>query len=231
MNRLLLHGARYHDRREVFRSPEGETPDWRADRNAIRAGLALESAFAVGPGDIVGLLLPLSIEWAFVERGIWGLGAAILPLWPEWRESEIADRLERERPKVLVSSRTIGFAGASTTPGELLERGGVLDTPERASRFRTVARAVPPETIASVEPMPRSEWSHASWVARVRSFLERHPPRPGLEHVVEGERPGFEARIVLHSGWADGLTTVVLGAPPVKGGTESRRFANLGPRH
>jgi hypothetical protein len=228
MNRLLLHGARYHDRTQVFRSPEGETPDWRADRHAIRAGLALESAFTVGPGDVVALLLPLSIEWAFVERGIWGLGAASLPLWLEWRDSEIANRLERERPKVLVSSRSFDFAGASTTPGELFERGGALDTPERASRFRGIARAVPPETIASVEPLPRSEWSHASWVSRVRSFLDRHPPRCGLEHVVEGERPGLEARIVLHSGWSDGLTTVVLGAPPREGGTESRRFANLG---
>jgi acyl-CoA synthetase (AMP-forming)/AMP-acid ligase II len=222
MNRLLLHGARYHDRREVFRSPEGETPDWRADRHAIRAGLALESAFAVGPGDVVALLLPLSIEWAFVERGIWGLGAASLPLWPESSPSEIARRLERERPKVLVSSRSVGFAGAQATPGELFERGGALDTPERASRFRSTARTIPPETIASLDPAPGSELSHAGWVGWVREFLESHPPRRGLEHVVEGERPGLEARIVMYSGWADGLTTVVLGAPHRQGGTESR---------
>jgi acyl-CoA synthetase (AMP-forming)/AMP-acid ligase II len=228
MNRLLLHGARYHDRPQVFRSPEGETPDWRADRHAVRAGLALESAFAVGPGDVVALLLPLSVEWAFIERGIWGLGAASLPLWPEWGDSEIADRLERERPKVLVSSRSVGFAPAQATPGELFERGGALDTPERASRFRAVARTIPPEAIASLEPAPGHELSHAIWIVRVREFLERHPPRRGLEHVVEGQRPGLEARIVMYSGWADGLTTVVLGAPPREGGRESRRFANLG---
>jgi len=57
MNRLLLHGARYHDRKAVFVSRDlGETPDWRADRLSIRVALALRQDLAVGPGDLVALL-------------------------------------------------------------------------------------------------------------------------------------------------------------------------------
>jgi acyl-CoA synthetase (AMP-forming)/AMP-acid ligase II len=220
MNRLLLHGARYHDRDAVFHSKEGTIPDWRADRNAVRAGLALAEEFSIGPGDVVAIWMPLSVEWAFLERGIWGLGATSLPLWPEWSRDEVLRILERERPKLLV-------AADSVTPSDLLERGGVLDTPERASRFRAMARAIPAEALASLEPSPQRALSHAEWVERVRAFAERNPPRRGMRHVVEGERPALEARIVLHSGWADGVTTVVLGLPK-GGGSESRRFVNLG---
>ena len=81
MNRLLLHGARYHDRKAVFVSRAlGETPDWRADRLSIRIALALREELGVGPGGVVALSMPLSVQWALAERAVWGLGAATVPL-------------------------------------------------------------------------------------------------------------------------------------------------------
>jgi acyl-CoA synthetase (AMP-forming)/AMP-acid ligase II len=199
MNRLLLHGARFHDRRAVFESASGETPDWRADRHSIRIGLALREGLGVGEGDVVGLFLPLSVEWAIAERGVWGLGAASLPLWPEWSDSERSRVLGTFSPRVVVTAVEIP---------ELLERGSVLDTPERASAFRATARRIPPETLASIEP-DSVELSHAAWVRRVGELVAQDPPGRGSRRVLAGARPDLSARVALHAAWADGLTTTV----------------------
>jgi hypothetical protein len=245
VNRLLLHGARYHDRAAVFvtASNGAETPDWRADRLSIRLGLALHEELAIGAGDVVALLMPLSLECALVERGLWGLGAVSLPLSPDAGSGDLALTLAEARPRAVIAERaadvvplrlpdsviavvTIEDETGATSLRALLDRGGVLDTPEKASRFRATARLVPPEAPASLEREGKID--HGGWARRIERFLLRFPPKRGGRHVLRFPTPDLGARIVLHAGWADGLTTVVLEpAGDGPGGTGTRVFATL----
>ena len=225
MNRLLLHGARYHDRTAVFVSPDlGETPDWRADRLSIRIALALREDLAVGPGDLVALLMPFSVRWAFVERAIWGLGAATLTVSPELslaRPVKAIFALSAERLSIL----GVPLVALDSDWDALLDRGGVLDTPERASSFRAAARDTPADTVCSIES--GVELRHVDWVRRTESFLQRFPPERGGRNVLGIAEPHVASRVLLYASWADGFTTVVLGAEDPDGGSACRRFANL----
>ncbi len=225
MNRLLLHGARYHDRNAVFVSRElGETPDWRADRLSIRVALALREDLAVGPGDLVALFMPLSVHWALIERAVWGLGAATVPR---------SEHFELGRPvKAVFASSATGLSNLGVPVvaldsdwDALLDRGGVLDTPERASSFRAAARDTPKDTVCSIEG--DGEHTHEDWVRRIETFLGRFPPERGRRNVLELAEPDDSARVLLYAGWADGLTTVVVGPEQLDGGSTSRHFANL----
>jgi len=225
MNRLLLHGARYHDRKAVFVSRElGETPDWRADRLSIRVALALREDLAVGPGDLVALLMPLSVRWALVERAVWGLGAATLPVSPESRFGRPVKAMFASSAEGL-SNLGVPVVALDSDWDALLDRGGVLDTPERASSFRAAARNTPPEAVSSIES--GVELRHGDWVRRIESFLERFPPERGRRSVLGIAEPQVEARVPLYAGWADGFTTVVLSPEDPDGGTACRRSANL----
>jgi hypothetical protein len=187
MNRLLLHGARYHDRNSLFVSRElGEMPDWKADRFSIRLALALAEDRRVGPSDRVGLAGPFSVRWPILERAIWGLGASTVP--------------DGHAKLVLRDS--------DWEP--LLERGSALDTPERASWFRAVARDVPPDAVASIEA--GVELRHRDWVDRIGEEVARFPPERGGQRVVSIGEPSISRRALVYAGWADGFTTVVLGS-------------------
>jgi len=225
MNRLLLHGARYHDRRAVFVSRElGETPDWRADRLSIRVALALREDLGVGPGDLVALLMPLSVRWALVERAVWGLGAATLPVPVNFGLGRPVKAVFASSAKGL-SSLGVPVVALDSDWNALLDRGGVLDTPERASSFRAAARDTPPEAVCSIES--GVELRHQVWVRRIESFLGRFPPERGRRNVLAIPEPHDSARALLYAGWADGFTTVVVGPEDLDGGSASRRFANL----
>jgi hypothetical protein len=177
-------------------------PDWRADRFSIRLALALAEELGVGPGDRVGLVGPLSIRFVLLERAIWGLGAITIP---------------HGNLKVVL------VAESDWEP--LLERGGVLDTPERASWFRAVAREVPRDSVASIES--GIELRHEEWVDRIERLAVRFPPERGGRNLLSIQEPSVAARALVYAGWADGLTTVVFGSEDLLGGTACRRFANL----
>jgi hypothetical protein len=225
MNRLLLHGARYHDRKAVFVSRElGETPDWRADRLSIRVALALREDLEVGPGDLVALLMPLSVRWALVERAVWGLGAATMTVSPG------SSFIPRVKAVFASSGRGLDVPGVPVVALDsdwdaLLDRGGALDTPERASRFRATARQVTPDSLCSIEG--ELELRHEEWVERVLSLLARFPPERGRRDVLAIAEPSVPARALLYASWADGFTTVVLGPEDSIAGTPGRRFANV----
>ncbi len=225
VNRLLLHGARYHDRKAVFVSRElGETPDWRADRLSIRVGLALREDLAVGPGDLVALRMPLSVRWALVERAAWGLGAATLPVSPEFRFGRPVKAMFASSAEGL-SNLGVPVVALDSDWDALLDRGGVLDTPERASSFRAAAGDTPGDAVCSIEP--DGEHRHEDWVRRIERFLGRFPPERGRRNVLDVAEPHVSVRAALYAGWADGLTTVVFGPEDLDGGSASRHFAKL----
>jgi hypothetical protein len=200
VNRLLLHGARYHDRSAVFVSSDfEEMPDWRADRFSIRLALALAEHRGVGPGDIVSLAIPLSIRFILAERAIWALGAA----------TAIGSR---PRPVKAVIADESDWSS-------LLDRGATLDTPERASALRALARKTPPDAAASFEP--HGTLRQGDWVERIESFLAQNPPGRGARSVSSDGVPSLSARAELYAGWADGRTTVVLTLRPMSSSGEA----------
>ncbi len=193
VSRLLLHGARYHDRKCLFVSNElGEVPDWRADRFSIRVALALAEDHAVGPGDVVALALPLSARFALAERAVWALGAA----------TAVGSVPRSVKTVIALDSEW----------NALLDRGGALDTPERASWLRALARSTPPEAVASIEP--DRTLRQEDWVEEIERFLARCPPERGLRNLLSLVEPSVSARVALYAGWAGGLTTSVLTLPP-----------------
>ncbi len=113
VNRLLLHGARHHDRQATFLQWDaggdgghwGVIPDWQADRYSIRAGLALHERIETIPGERAALWLPFCPEWAYIERGAWAVGVVSVPLWPDWSLVRVAEVLSDARPSVLFTDR------------------------------------------------------------------------------------------------------------------------------
>lgn len=251
-NRLLLHGARHHDREAVFlhwgRGRRGwgwqPTPDWRADRTTIRTALVLRQRVGVAESDRVGIWLPLGPEWAEIERAVWSIGGVSVPVWPEWSIERVAAVVAESEPVALFApsadaARELEVLGGRPEGLEtivclrvpearrndrlslekLLEYGGVLDTPERASMWRTFARGVRPETTASLEygetggfapgettrAHPR-EWDHADLVAAATRLAERFPPHQDRVQLLATDRPEPFSRLLLLAGWADGLT-------------------------
>ena len=204
LNRLLLRGAaRRHTRDAVFlewRENGWEpVPDWRADRQTIRIALCLRERHGVGPGDAVGLRLPLGVTWPIVERAVWGLGAATV-VGRGWAEAKA----------------TLGIEDV----GELLEHGGVLDTPERASHFRALAREVPPEAVASIEE--DTELTQGAWAKSVEAFLRRQPPEEGRTYLVGPSAPERAARAGIYACWSDAVSRIAFGA-----GTGTEGFVSL----
>ena len=229
VNRLLLHAAQHHDRDGVFLRAEGGcwavTPDWRADRHSIRIALALRERFGVGPGDVVAMSMSLRLEWPLIERAIWGLGATSLPV----RDSA---GLVGADPVVLFAERAaldipdsvravVAFSDGSFD--KLMDDGGVLDTPERATHFGALARDVPPEAIASIDEGRAS--THASWMATIERFQEQHPPEKGRTYRLGPESTDVASRVALYAGWGDGLTRTPLG--PEAPGIQTEGFVTL----
>lgn len=251
-NRILLHGARHHDRDAVFlRWGQGRrgwewqlTPDWRADRASIRAGLVLRERLGVAEGERVAIWLPLGPEWAEIERGVWSIGAVSVPIWPDRPLGRVASVLADSSPDVLFTPslaavreleaiggrpegvRAIVPLEAPEEQGDdwlslakFLEYGGVRDTPERASMWRTYARGVGPDAPASLEyddgpdgvpgeagagaPCEVSQGELVAWAERI---ARRFPARKGGTRLLATDRPDLISRVLIVAGWADGLT-------------------------
>lgn len=246
INRLLLHGARYHDRDALFLRWEQDRkgwgwrahPDWRTDRNAIRAALVLRQRIGMEAGERAALWMPFGLEFATVERGIWSIGGLTVPLPPDWTTDQVATALHEVTPTVLFAPdvdslrelKAIGglpdsvrasvlLAGEAEDLGEealpyarFMDYGGVLDTAERASMWRTTVRSIPPGTPVSLEYRwqdglkPLGAISQAGLVDAVDAVLRLLPPEQGRLQILAGDRPDPVARALLYAAWADGLT-------------------------
>lgn len=245
VNRLVLHGARYHDRPAVFRrreekpetSHQVDTPDWKADRYSIRIALFLSQRLHIGSQEPVAIWLPLGVDFALIERGLWMFGAVSLPLWPEWGFERAADVLGDARPSVLFALDREAIAGLRSAGGlpdsvrrvivmngptdessealsfaDCLYFGGILDTAERAAMLRTRARSILPEDPISLD-YPPDENGHSARVIRHRDLMkviDEMAPRAGREQRLESGRPDIVSRAALYAGWADGWTSTVL---------------------
>lgn len=248
MNRVLLHAARHHERRDVFLDWEKGrkgwgwigTPDWRADRATIRVALLLNQRLEVGRGEPVALWLPLSREFAWIERACWSVGAVSVPVWPEWSLERAAGALAEARPGVLfapdpgalealrvtgrlpdsvraavVMRDATGETDDSLPYDRFMEYGGVLDTPERASMWRSAAAEMRPGRPLSweyVESGERRELDDEAFLRLTRGLLERFPARQGRVWALTETDPDPLLRAAVYAAWADGLTRVAFAA-------------------
>ncbi len=208
INEHLITGAEFHDRDGVFVQWNGAnwdtTPDWRADRHSIRLALALQERFGVGLGDVVAIHMQLCLEWPLIERAVWGLGATSVPV----RDLSL---LENCKPVVAFSDcESSSFSQfklkvVTLTEGylELLDEGGVLDTPERATQFRKQARQMAPEVVASIED--GRECSHRYWISVIEQFSSKHKCKPGQTNVLTSREPNMASRVALYAAWGGGI--------------------------
>ena len=246
VNRLLLHGARYHDREALFiRWEQGrkgwnwvDHPDWRADRNAIRAALVLRQRIGMEAGERAALWIPFDMEFATAERGIWSIGGLSVPVWPNWSIDKVATLLHESTPVVLFAPDADSFRELKAIGGvpdsvratvllggeaekiddealpydRFMDYGGVLDTAERASMWRTTVRAIPPDAAVSLEYRwqgglkPQGAISQAGLVEAVSAVLKLLPPKAGRLQILAGDRPDPVSRALLYAAWTDGLT-------------------------
>ncbi len=265
VNRLLLHGARFHQRDAVFLCwREGRkgwwwdgTPDWRADREACRVALVLRQRIELEAGERVALWMPLRREWATIERGVWSIGGLTVPLWPDWPPGVVARVLVDSAPAVLFapnrsavdrlraagglpeSVRAIVLLDSLVEQDEdtisfekFLEYGGVLDTPERASMWRTTARTIAPACPIACEYLPasvdvhRRVLDHADLMKVIERIQRRVPPRSGAAQLLTDDRPALVSRALLYGAWADGVTRTAFATTPA----ERERAGKLGAR-
>jgi hypothetical protein len=120
-----------------------------------------------------------------------------------------------------------GVTGAATVVGEglvagdrvlsleeLLDKGSILDTAERAQSFRAVSRQITPQSDAlwhaSDEGIVRL--THAAAMGRINPALEARPARDGDVAYVSGPRADLATRLALATFVGDGRTTTALDA-------------------
>lgn len=257
VNRLLLHGARYHDRNGVFtRWEQGRKgwawtpmPDWRADRHAIRLALALHRRMGIEANEALAMWLPLDLEWPTIERAIWSIGALSVPVYPEWNLDRVSDVLHEAAPAALFAPDVDTFRELKALGGvpdsvratflmrgsadefeeealpydRFMDYGGVLDTPELASMWRTSVRNARPDKRISWEyewndhGLRRGVISQGGMAQTIERILRRVPPRKGRVQLLVGDRPDRIARALVFAGWADGLTTTAFAQTPAAG--------------
>jgi uncharacterized radical SAM superfamily Fe-S cluster-containing enzyme len=219
-----------------------ETPDWKADRDSIRVGLALNHRFGVGLGDAVALWMPLGVEWAVIERGVWLVGGMTVPMSLDWEIGHIAEILRDVQPKVLFAGDSgslrrlrvsdgggecvqivvadCGDTDVAVSLRDFLAEGGVLDTAERANALRQSARSFTGEMLASIEVQQSSgKWlreqvSHRDTARELATVLVESPPRPRGDRVVSSTHHDRRSRAMVYAGWMDGLSRVVFAGPP-----------------
>ena len=107
-----------------------------------RVGAAALVDRGVEPGDRVGLLADNSPAWAVANLAILGTGAAVVPLSTRWRETEIADVLERARCRVVLRADDVDAltqTRASVAAGPEVERRLGALSPDAVSHVQFTA--------------------------------------------------------------------------------------------
>lgn len=243
LNRLHAEAMREHARGSALLSRVdadwSPTPDWRLDRQIIRAALYLRERLGVAPGQRVALLSELSPEWLVADLAVLGLGAVSVAIDPRLQGDELASALEDAAPSITFASAaaeqnlesldgrapplgqliTLGPAAAAGVLSlhTLLEMGGTLDTPERAQSYRADARGVRPDqpAIRHYRQLPGGGWdrvelSQGEVVEQLRAGWLRERARAGDLAYVSDPTVSLAARLALYAFLGDGYTTTAL---------------------
>ncbi len=256
MNRVLMTAARHHKRDAVFmrweKGRQGDwswhkTPDWRADRNSIRVALVLRQRIELILGERVALWLPLGVESAVIERGVWSIGAVSVPVWPDWDLERVSEVLRDAEPAVLFASDYVSAEKLRVIDGlpesvrvivplegepadssealtfeKFMEYGGVLDTAERASMWRTTGRSAKPEHIITweygwgEEGLERGVLDHRTMLAAIETVGRLFPRGENMLQLVASDQPAFLLRALTFAGWSDGNVITTFAPSPAE---------------
>jgi AMP-binding enzyme len=230
-------------------------PDWRFDRRVIRLALFLKDSLGVAAGDHVAVIGPLRTVWLQADFALLGLGAVTVGLHHGLDDQSVARHLMGEGVRVAIATdaasagrllalKRAGVVGiehliAPSGFGEgaedaigydlVMERGEVLDTPERAANWRYYGRQVDAEQTAGVHvaPVPtagpgpeegadpiRTEFTHRDAIEFVKGRLDQSPARQGDVAYLEGDAVTLTTRLSYYAYVGDGYTTVTLAADP-----------------
>jgi len=99
---VLARAGREHAARVALVGERGERVTYADLHERARAAAAALVDLGVEPGDRAALLAPNSVEWVVASLGISSAGAAVVPLNPRWRASEMRDIVRRARCRVWV---------------------------------------------------------------------------------------------------------------------------------
>ena len=189
---------------------------------SIRIALALRERLGVEARRCGCNVDAASARMAAHQRAIWGLGATSLPVRDSGDLVGTAPGVFFGERGTLATSRT-RCATSWRFPTALSRNSwmtcGVLDTPERATHFRALAKGVPPEAIASIDEGRES--THAVWMASIEGFQEQHPPEKGRTHRLGPERTDVASASRSTPAGAMGLRTAL---GPEAAGISDRRL-------
>ncbi len=179
-------------------------PNWRFERQVIRAALFLRERLHVAPGDRVLVASPLTVErmiaeWALVTLGavavsldaspydLAGLGPRELRLKAAFVAGAGPARALIEGPEGLPAEAVVSFDPGALPEGarswsEVIELGGTLDTAERATGFRAHAGSLTPD-MPALESLGRygatRAWTQGEAVRWIQALWDRVSPRDG----------------------------------------------------
>jgi hypothetical protein len=219
-------------------------PDWRLDRLAIRVALYGREKLGVEPGGRVALFGRLGWVWPVVDFAAMGFGALPVGIEDDASDAVVTRALADATPRVIFASdsesaerlqaiQRDGGAGDATIVAEglargesvvpleeVLEKGSILDTAERAQSFRAVSRQISPQSDAlwhfAGDGVTRL--THAEAMARIVPMLRSRPAVDGDVAYLSGPRTDLATRLALAAFVGDGRTTTALGQgdPPEK---------------
>ncbi|MBT9281727.1 MAG: AMP-binding protein [Hydrogenibacillus schlegelii] len=97
--------ARRTPEREALVEPGGRTLTYGALADLAARLSAVFAARGIGKGDVVGVLVPPSVEAALAHLSLYRLGAVVLPLSPVFGEAALRYRLEHSGARALIVDR------------------------------------------------------------------------------------------------------------------------------
>ncbi len=220
-------------------------PDWRFDRQVIRVALFLGERLGIERGHPVALMGPLGVTWPLVDFAVQGLRG--VPVGIDHRlddrqvvhalrdaraavvfatDDQTAARLARLRAHVgsvrfvIQPSGTDEGADGVVGMGFLWSRGDILDTPERAQRWRGAAREADAEDIALVQyargtagASDRHEMTHREAMEFVRDRVARAPAREGDVAYFATRGVTAHARLCVYQCVGDGYSMATMPHP------------------
>jgi hypothetical protein len=246
VNELFYLAMREHARPAVVQHWSQEKwardPDWRFDRQVIQVALFLMARYDITRQDRVAVFGPLRPLWVQVDFAVQGLQGTPVGLQETLTDDQLLRAIAESDPRVLFATdrksaerllglrQGLGRERTIVTPygkaeGDdrvvgiefLWDQGRILDTPERAQNWRSLARKVDDSEVAGVhysygdpETLVREEFTHRDAMEFVRDRLTRFPPHADDVAYFEASTVTPITRKAYYALVGDGYTIVTI---------------------
>ena len=220
-------------------------PDWRFDRQVIRVALFLGERLGVERGRPVAVLGPLGVTWPLVDFAVQGLNGVPIGIDHRLDDRRVVEALRDAKAAVVFATDDDSAARAARLRGDVdslrfvvqpsgadegadgvvgmnfvWSRGEVLDTPERAQRWRGGAREAGAADVAFVHyargtdgTAERQDVTHREAMDFVRDRVARAPGKEGDVAYFATRTMTSRARLCLYQCVGDGYAMVTMPHP------------------